>query len=90
VYDGQWFCPLREALDAFVAFTQRHVTGRVKVRLFKGRATAASIDSPQSLYDPALASFAMGEEYQPTDATGFIRLFGLQMKVNGMRQRRDR
>jgi len=90
VYDGQWFCPLREALDAFVAATQRNVTGRVTVKLFKGRATAASIDSPKSLYDPALASFAMGQEYQPTDATGFIRLFGLQMKVNGMRQRRRR
>jgi argininosuccinate synthase len=90
VYDGQWFCPLREALDAFVASTQRNVTGRVTAKLFKGRATAASIDSPRSLYDPALASFAMGEEYQPTDATGFIRLFGLQMKVNGMRQRRGR
>ncbi|MFW6154123.1 MAG: argininosuccinate synthase [Planctomycetota bacterium] len=88
VYDGQWFCPLREALDAFVASTQRNVTGRVTVKLFKGRATAASTDSPKSLYDPALASFAMGEEYRPTDATGFIRLFGLQMKVNGMRRRR--
>ncbi len=88
IYNGQYFCPLREAIDAFVAATQKNVTGSVKVKLFKGRATAATIDSPKSLYDPTLASFAMGEEYQPADATGFIKLFGLQMRVNGERDRR--
>jgi len=90
VYDGRYFCPLLEAIDAFVASTQRNVTGSVKIKLFKGRATPASIASPKSLYDPALASFAMGEEYEPTDAVGFIKLFGLQMKVNGLRDRRRR
>ena len=88
LYNGQYFCPLREALDAFVASVQRPVSGSVRVKLFKGRATVASTASPNSLYDPALASFAMGEEYQPTDAIGFIKLFGLQMKVEAMRKKR--
>jgi argininosuccinate synthase len=88
VYNGQWFATLREALDAFVAHTQQRVTGRVKVKLFKGRATVAGVESPESLYDPELASFAMGEEYNPADATGFIRLFGLPMQVDGLRNRR--
>ena len=83
VYFGQWFCPLRRALDAFVASTQRNVTGSVRVRLFKGRCTIESIESPNSLYSGKLASFTMGREYTPSDATGFIRLFGLQMKGRG-------
>jgi len=83
VYFGQWFCPLRRALDAFVASTQRNVTGSVRVRLFKGRCTIESIESPNSLYSGKLASFTMGQEYTPSDATGFIRLFGLQMKGRG-------
>ena len=83
VYNGQWFCPLREALDAFVASTQRNVTGSVRVRCFKGRATVAGVTSPRSLYSGKLASFTMGEEYRPSDATGFIKLFGLQMRGRG-------
>jgi len=83
VYYGQWFCQLREALDAFVDVTQRNVTGSVRLKLFKGRCTAAGATSPKSLYRTDLASFTMGTEYEPTDATGFIRLFGLQMKVAG-------
>jgi argininosuccinate synthase len=83
VYFGQWFCPLREALDAFVASTQRNVTGSVRLKLFKGRATVASVTSPKSLYSADLASFTMGAEYTPSDATGFIRLFGLQMTGRG-------
>ena len=83
VYYGQWYCPLREALDAFIAKTQQKVTGSVRIKCFKGRATTAAIDSPNSLYCPALASFTMGDEYTPSDATGFIRLFGLQMKGRG-------
>jgi len=86
VYYGQWFCPLREALDAFVAATQANVTGRVRVKLFKGRATAAGTTSPNSLYSGKLASFTMGAEYTPSDATGFIRLFGLQMRGRGQEQ----
>jgi argininosuccinate synthase len=83
VYYGQWFSPLREALDAFINITQQNVTGEVKVKLFKGRCTPAGVKSPNSLYQADLASFKMGAEYQPTDATGFIRLFGLPMKVVG-------
>jgi argininosuccinate synthase len=84
VYNGQWFCQLRNALDAFVNVTQQNVTGNVRMKLFKGRATIAGMTSPKSLYSSALASFTMGAEYNPTDATGFIRLFGLQMKVSGL------
>jgi argininosuccinate synthase len=83
VYFGQWFCELREDLDAFFAATQRNVTGSVKVKLFKGRATVAGTTSPSSLYSGKLASFTMGSEYTPSDATGFIKLFGLQMRGRG-------
>jgi len=81
VYYGLWFCQLREALDAFVDVTQRNVTGEVKMKLFKGHCIPAGIKSPNSLYKTDLASFKMGAEYDPTDATGFIRLFGLPGKV---------
>jgi len=81
VYYGQWFCQLRQALDAFIDVTQRRVTGTVRMKLFKGRCTPAGIRSPHSLYRTDLASFKMGAEYDPTDASGFIRLFGLPMKV---------
>lgn len=83
VYYGQWFSLLREALDAFVDVTQRNVTGEVKVKLFKGHCMPAGVKSPNSLYRTDLASFKMGAEYQPTDAAGFIRLFGLPLKVAG-------
>ncbi len=81
VYYGQWFCRLREAMDAFVDKTQQNVTGSVRLKLFKGSCTLAGTKSPYSLYSGNLASFTMGEEYDPTDANGFIRLFGLPMKV---------
>lgn len=81
VYYGLWFSQLREALDAFIDVTQRNVTGEVRMKLFKGRCTPAGIKSPNSLYRTDLASFKMGAEYNPTDATGFIRLFGLPIKV---------
>jgi len=83
VYYGMWFTPLRRALDAFVDSTQANVTGKVRMKLLKGRATVAGVTSPKSLYSPALASFTMGQEYTPSDATGFIKLFGLQMKGTG-------
>ncbi len=83
VYNGQWFHPLRHALDAFVASTQKNVTGSVRLKLFKGRATPAGMTSPKSLYSTDLASFTMGAEYTPSDATGFIKLFGLQMRGRG-------
>jgi argininosuccinate synthase len=84
VYYGQWFTQIRHALDAFIDVTQRNVTGTVRVKLFKGSATLAGVKSPKSLYRPDLASFKMGAEYAGTDAIGFIRLFGLQMKVAGI------
>jgi len=84
VYYGQWFCRLRDSLDAFVNVTQENVSGNVKVKLFKGQATVAGMTSPKSLYNPHLASFTMGAEYNSTDAIGFIRLFGLPMQVAGI------
>jgi argininosuccinate synthase len=86
VYYGQWFHPLREALQAFVDDASQVVTGKVKVKLYKGRATAVSATSPKSLYDTKLASFAM-KGYDVTAARGFIDLFGLPMKVRGLRQK---
>jgi argininosuccinate synthase len=84
VYYGQWFCKLREALDAFVNVTQQNVTGTVRMKLYKGQATLAGVKSPKSLYNPDLASFTMGAEYNSMDATGFIKLFGLPMQVAGV------
>jgi argininosuccinate synthase len=88
VYYGQWFSPLRQAIDAFIDVTQRNVTGTVRLKLFKGNATVAGVKSPMSLYRPDLASFKMGGDYDATDAKGFIRLFGLPMKVAGIVERR--
>jgi len=81
VYYGLWFSQLRAALDAFVDVTQQNVTGEVRMKLYKGQCTPAGIKSRSSLYRPDLASFKMGAEYDSTDATGFIRLFGLPAKV---------
>ncbi|MBN2211943.1 MAG: argininosuccinate synthase, partial [Sedimentisphaerales bacterium] len=85
VYYGQWFTPLRESLDAFFTSTQRRVTGSVKLKLYKGNCRLAGVTSPYSLYAADLASFHMGAEYNSTDATGFIRLFGLPMKVQALK-----
>ena len=90
VYNGQWFSPLRKALDSFVDITQQNVTGSVKLKLFKGQCTPAGVKSPKSQYQADLASFKMGAEYDPTDATGFIRLFGLQMKVAAAVEKRNK
>ncbi|MHC4385938.1 MAG: argininosuccinate synthase, partial [Planctomycetota bacterium] len=89
VYYGQWFCKLRQALDAFVDVTQQNVTGTARLKLYKGQATLAGIKSPKSLYNPDLASFTMGAEYDSTDATGFIKLFGLPMQVAGIVDRQE-
>jgi len=86
VYYGQWFHPLREAIQAFVDTANQMVTGTVRVKLYKGRATAVSAVSPTSLYDTKLASFAM-KGYDITAARGFIDLFGLPMKVRGLKQK---
>jgi argininosuccinate synthase len=89
VYYGQWFHPLREAMQAFVDQASEVVAGKVRVKLYKGRATAVSATSPLSLYDTKLASFAM-KGYDVTAARGFIDLFGLPMKVRGLRQQRGK
>ena len=88
VYNGQWFSLLREALDAFVDKTQETVTGTARLKLYKGQALYAGATSPHSLYSEDLASFVMGKSYDSTDATGFIHLFGLPMKVQGLARRR--
>ena len=87
VYDGFWFTPLREALDAFFDSTQRNVTGTVRLKLYKGHCLLAGVTSPNSLYASDLASFTMGAEYDSTDATGFIRLLGLPMKVAALKKK---
>jgi len=86
VYYGQWFHPLREALQVFVDHANQVITGKVRVKLYKGRAQAVSATSPTSLYDTKLASFAM-KDYDVTAARGFIDLFGLPMKVRGLKQK---
>jgi argininosuccinate synthase len=88
VYNGQWFTKIRKALDAFVDVTQENVSGTVRMKLFKGRCTLAGMKSPKSQYSADLASFTMGDEYDSTDATGFIKLFGLQMQVEGVIERK--
>ncbi len=81
VYNGQWFTPLREALDGFVDKTQETVTGDVTLQLSKGRIDVVSRKSPYSLYSLDIASFTMGAEYEPKDARGFINLIGLPIQV---------
>ena len=81
VYYGQWFTPLREALSAFVDKTQEHVTGSVKLKLYKGNIINAGTTSPYSLYDPEIATFDEDHVYNQADAAGFINLFGLPVKV---------
>ena len=85
VYDGKWFTPLREALSAFVDSTQQTVTGDVKLKLYKGNIINAGVTSPYTLYDENVASFGDdGGAYDQTDATGFINLFGLPIKVKAL------
>lgn len=84
VYEGKWFCPLRESLQAFIEKTQERVTGEVKFKLYKGNIIKAGTTSPYSLYSEELASFTTGELYDHKDAEGFINLFGLSMKVRAM------
>ncbi|MBN1844246.1 MAG: argininosuccinate synthase [Sedimentisphaerales bacterium] len=88
VYEGKWFTPLRQALDRFVAETQQTLTGSVRLKLYKGNCRLAGTRSPHSLYAANLASFTMGAEYDSTDATGFIRLLGLPLKVRAMQGRK--
>ena len=81
VYDGRWWTPEREALDAFVAATQKHVTGTVRLKLYKGGITVAGRESAYALYQPSYATFAKDDVYNQKDAEGFIHLYGLGMKI---------
>ena len=81
VYDGQWYTPLREALSAFVDATQKHVTGAVKLKLYKGNIIKAGAWSDWSLYSEEIATFGEDHVYDQTDAKGFISLYGLPIKV---------
>ena len=85
VYEGKWFTPLREAVQAFVESTQEYVTGEVKFKLYKGNIIKAGTTSPYSLYSESLASFTTGDLYDHHDADGFITLFGLPLKVRAMK-----
>lgn len=84
VYNGQWFTPLREALDAFVDKTQETVTGDVKLKLYKGNMINAGVTSPYSLYSEAFATFDEDDVYNQKDAEGFINLFGLPITVKAI------
>ena len=85
VYEGKWFTPLREAVQAFVTSTQEYVTGEVKFKLYKGNIIKAGTTSPYSLYNESLASFTTGDLYDHHDAEGFITSFGLPLKVRAMK-----
>ena len=84
VYNGQWYTPLREALSAFVDKTQENVTGKVKLKLYKGNIIKAGVWSDYSLYSEEIATFDEDNVYNQADATGFINLFGLPIKVQAM------
>lgn len=84
VYDGLWFTPLKEALDAFIDKTQENCSGEVKLKLYKGNCTTAGMTSPYSLYNEEFVTFGEDEVYNQADAEGFINLFGLPLKVNAL------
>jgi argininosuccinate synthase len=84
VYNGLWFSPLKIALDAFIENTQNLVTGKIKLRLFKGSAVVVGRDSPYSLYDTSLSTYAKGDEFDHSAAKGFIYVWGLPLKVSTM------
>ena len=86
VYDGLWFSPLKEALDAFFATTQRHVTGEVRLALTPGSCTVAGRRSPVSLYDHGLATYDAADTFRHADAEGFVRLWGLGVATWAARQ----
>ena len=86
IYDGLWFSPLTKALQAFLEETQKHVTGTVRVKLFKGHAIVEGRKSPYSLYDEKLATYTAEDEFDHSAAVGFINLWGLPTKVQSMVQ----
>ncbi len=90
VYDGMWFSPLREALDAFVESTQQTVTGLVRLKLYKGNIMSAGAKSPYSLYHEGFVTFGRDEVYNQKDAEGFINLFGLPLKIRALMQQKEK
>jgi argininosuccinate synthase len=90
VYDGRWWTPEREALDALVGSLQRYVTGSVRMRLYKGGVQVLGRASPVSLYHEGLATFGADDVYRQSDAAGFIRLYGLAVRTAAERERRGR
>ncbi|MBR4707857.1 MAG: argininosuccinate synthase [Pseudobutyrivibrio sp.] len=88
-YEGKWFTPLCDAVQAFVKSTQEYVTGEVKFKLYKGNIIKAGTTSPYSLYSESLASFTTGDLYDHHDAEGFITLFGLPLKVRAMKMQEN-
>lgn len=86
VYDGLWFTPLREAIQAFVDSTQKEVEGDVRMKLYKGNAIAAATRSPYSLYSEEFATFSKDEVYCQKDAEGFINLFSLPLKIRAIQK----
>ena len=87
-YDGLWFSPLKNALDAFVAETQEHVEGTVRVKLYKGNATIVGRSSPYSLYDTGLATYAQGDRFDHRSAEGFIYVWGLPLRTVAKAQKK--
>lgn len=79
-YVGYWFSPLKDAIDAFIATTQKHVTGIVKVKLYKGSAVVVGMQSPKSIYDLGLATYSEGDAFDHNAAVGFIKIWGLPIK----------
>ena len=90
LYNGLWFTPLRRALDAFIDSTQQTVTGEVRLRLYRGSIEVLGRTSPFSLYAPELASFTMGEGYDPKDSRGFINLIGLPIEARSVLESRTK
>ena len=81
VYNGLWFSPVREAIDAFIATVQKHVTGTIRVKLFKGSCAVVGRQSPFALYDHGLATYDQGDKFDHTAAVGFIKIFGLPVET---------
>jgi argininosuccinate synthase len=93
VYDGLWFSPLRDALYAFVVETQRHVTGEVRLKLYRGSSQVVGRKGPRQLYQHALATYGKGDQFDQSAAAGFIKLWGMGLRtsarVQGRLQERD-
>lgn len=89
VYDGMWFAPLREALQAFADETSKTVTGKVSLRLYKGNILSNGAESPYSLYNEEFVTFGEDEVYNQADAEGFINLFGLPLAIRALMKEKN-